>query len=168
MVLNEGLWKIGVSAFSGCTSLQHVTLPSGMHEIGECAFYGCTKLRKVVLNEGLWEIKSQAFNSCTSLESVTIPFTVHDMGYLVFMHCTNLKEVLFQEGMKKINEKSIDYMWSSLEQIDSKICKRIKHNAFAPAHHWGASSSHGFQLVWSISSRLVTQSLRRRSIKSVA
>ena len=56
VVLNEGLQMIGYDAFSSCTSLECITIPSTITEISNDAFHNCQNLREVVLNEGLQTI----------------------------------------------------------------------------------------------------------------
>ena len=51
VVLNEGVKKIGKSAFSCCGLLESITLPSTIVEIEEGAFYSCRSLGKIVLND---------------------------------------------------------------------------------------------------------------------
>ena len=62
--------EIAMSAFSGCTSIESISIPDSINVIGRRAFYGCT---------GLTEI--------------TIPSSVTDIGIQVFYKCNNLKVV---------------------------------------------------------------------------
>ena len=40
VIINEGAKVIGGSAFSGCSDLTAVSVPSTVVEMGRCAFYG--------------------------------------------------------------------------------------------------------------------------------
>ena len=91
--LNEGLERIGWSAFSGCTSLTSIRIPSTVREIGVGAFFRCSQLTNVEFNEGLERIYSWAFSWCTSLESITIPSTVREIGNVAFQGCSQLRNV---------------------------------------------------------------------------
>ncbi len=66
--LSEGLECIKEETFQGCTSLQHIIIPSTVKRIGQQAFLGCRQLRNVKLCEGLDEqIEYPAFEGCTLL-----------------------------------------------------------------------------------------------------
>lgn len=54
-------------AFSGCTSLINVKLPSSLEEIGENAFKDCTSLTNIEIPENLEEIHDSAFEGCENL-----------------------------------------------------------------------------------------------------
>ena len=51
-VIPDGITKIGLCAFWGCTSLQSVTIPDSVMVIGTCAFKGCTSLKTVTIPRG--------------------------------------------------------------------------------------------------------------------
>lgn len=100
VVLNEGLQKIGSSAFLKCYLLESITLPSTVTEIGKYAFNLCTSLREVVLNKGLRKIRNVAFWDCSSLQSIAIPSTVSEIGRSAFEGCNSLREVVFSDSSK--------------------------------------------------------------------
>ena len=60
------------SAFSGCTGMSSIVIPSSVTTIGNAVFYGCT-----------------------GLTSITIPNSVTSIGNNVFLNCTNLATVNF-------------------------------------------------------------------------
>ena len=109
VVLNEGLHKIGDSAFYHCASLSSVTLPSAVTEIGENAFGYCNNLREVIFNEGLQKIGETSFYMCTSLSSITLPSTVTEIGITAFGNCSILREVELNDGLKKIRAQAFCY-----------------------------------------------------------
>ena len=49
MVIPEGVTRIGLYTFSGCTALKTVVIPSTMVEIGSAAFSGCSSLTSVTV-----------------------------------------------------------------------------------------------------------------------
>ena len=76
----DGPERIHARAFSGCTSLEEISLPGAMGFVGAdveaSTFKGCTSLRRVTIPEGVKGIESSAFRECTSLTEITIPKSV--------------------------------------------------------------------------------------------
>ena len=79
--------KIYWETFSGCTSLQSVTIPDCVTEIDSNAFFGCTSLHSVTIPDSVTKIDNMAFNGCSSLESITIPDSVTKIGGSAFSGC---------------------------------------------------------------------------------
>jgi hypothetical protein len=87
------LTAIGDYAFTGCTSLIAVTLPTGVTRIGAHAFSGCTSLRTLTIPESVTAIAQYAFNFCTSLRTLTIPESVTVVDERAFDNCSSLATV---------------------------------------------------------------------------
>lgn len=66
--------SVGQNAFSGCTSLTSITIPSSVTSIGSSAFKYCTSLTSVTIPSSVTTIGSSAFSGCASLECITLPF----------------------------------------------------------------------------------------------
>lgn len=86
---------IGEYAFSGCSGLTSITLPSGIFFIEECAFYGCRGLTSITLPSGVTSIGESAFKGCGGLTSLTIHSDVTEIASSAFWGCTGLKDVSF-------------------------------------------------------------------------
>ena len=72
---------IGEHAFSGCSSLTSVNIPSSVTEIREYAFDGCSSLISVKIPSSVTSIGGSAFSGCSGLRSIyvyaeTVPSTV--------------------------------------------------------------------------------------------
>ena len=87
LVIGEGVASIGNNAFSDCTGLQSVTIPSSVTSIGDYAFYGCSGLQSVTIPSSVTSIGSRAFSGCSGLQSVTIPSSVTSIGSGAFSGC---------------------------------------------------------------------------------
>jgi hypothetical protein len=85
--------EVGVNAFSGCNSLQSVSLPSSIKSIGSFGFYQCTNLKSMTLPGKLESISTGAFMSCTGMTTLTIPASVNDIGNMAFRNCGNLAKI---------------------------------------------------------------------------
>ena len=85
--------SIGYFAFSGCSGLTSVTIPSSVTSIDNYAFSGCSRLTSVTIPSSVTTIGSYAFSDCSGLTSVTIPNSVTSIGYYAFSGCSGLTSV---------------------------------------------------------------------------
>ncbi|HBN13214.1 MAG TPA: hypothetical protein DD415_06330 [Clostridiales bacterium] len=86
---------IGSYAFSGCTSLGEVELPTSVKTIENSAFNGCTSLHSINTNDVTY-IDENAFKGCVSLYSVNLS-SVTDKANIknnAFAGCTRLLEAV--------------------------------------------------------------------------
>ena len=129
------------NAFSDCSGLTSITLPSSVTSIGVWAFAGCSNLpkdengvqyesaAKVVLIDVPTSMKgefvipntvrfihSYAFSGCSGLTSITIPSSVTTLGDYAFYYCTSLTSVTLSEGVTTIGEHAF-YGCSSLTSV---------------------------------------------------
>lgn len=100
--LPSSIRNIGDKAFMNCKRLETVTFPTNlMSSIGESAFSGCTSLKDLVLPTLISSIGANAFAGCTSLTEMEFPVgTRRDMG--IFSNCTSLASVHFPSGLDEI------------------------------------------------------------------
>ena len=75
---------VGNLAFSNCTSLTSVNMPSSVTSIGWKGFYGCTGLSAIEIPESVTIIGDAAFSNCRGLTALTIPVNVVAIGANVF------------------------------------------------------------------------------------
>ena len=85
---------IGESAFTGCSRLTSVTIPSSVTMIDNGAFHTCSNLSSVTMGEGIEIIGSNAFKACSSLRTITIPNSVLTIGENAFYECRLAKVAL--------------------------------------------------------------------------
>ena len=97
-----GLTSIGGSAFSGCTGLTSITIPSSVTSIGDLAFIGCSGLTSITIPSSVTSIGNLAFNGCSGLTSITIPSSVTSIGYWAFYYCTGLASITIPESVMSI------------------------------------------------------------------
>ena len=84
---------IGSYAFSGCSSLTSVNIPSSVAYIGDCAFQDCSSLTSINIPSSVTEIREYAFDGCSSLISVKIPSSVTSIGGSAFSGCSGLRSI---------------------------------------------------------------------------
>ena len=68
--------SIGGGAFSGCTSLSGVNIPSTVTVIGDEAFSGCTSFTSVDIPSSVTEIAHRVFAGCSNLSTVNM-YSIH-------------------------------------------------------------------------------------------
>lgn len=85
--------SIGQAAFSGCSGLTSVTMPSSVTSIGNYAFFSCSSLTSMTIPDSIMSIGDVAFALCGSLTSMTIPDSVTSIGYGSFGGCDGLTSV---------------------------------------------------------------------------
>lgn len=86
------LETIGEDAFYGCSTLTEITIPSSLDKIESYAFYKCSSLKLLELNEGLGKIGQYAF-AYSKISDITIPSTVTIIGDRIFDNCTSLETI---------------------------------------------------------------------------
>ncbi len=113
--------SIGVRAFYGCRSLDHIILPDTVKSIGDDAFFGCDNLETVELGSGLESIGMQAFFGCRSLKSIAIPDKVTELSPSTFAYCESLESVDLG-NVKKIGK---DAFWGC-DSLIAVSCEGIE------------------------------------------
>ena len=91
----EGVEKIGNFAFTECTNLARVTLPSTLREIGDFAFACCEKLTVVNLPAKVESIYSNSFEGCSALSAFVV-----DQGNPYY--ATDAQGVLYNKTMTEL------------------------------------------------------------------
>ena len=80
--------KLGYAAFSDCSGLTSLTIPSSVTSIGYCAFGGCSGLTSFTIPSSVTSIGWGAFGGCSGLTSIYV-YTekLPNMGRDVFDGC---------------------------------------------------------------------------------
>ena len=98
--------KIGKGAFSDCSGLTSLTLPSGVTTIGREAFSRCSGLTSLTLPSGVTMIGEGAFSDCSGLTSLTLPSGVTMIGEDAFSRCSGLTSLTLPSGVTKIGNSA--------------------------------------------------------------
>ena len=109
--------SVGESAFSGCSSLNDVTLSENLTNIEDCTFYNCTNLESVDIPDSVTEISDGAFSGCSSLDEIEIPESVETLGDEVFSGCSSITEIEIPETCDNIGS-GVFSNCTSLESVD--------------------------------------------------
>ena len=65
--IQEGITRIGSSAFSGCASLSSINIPATVTDIGDYAFRDCAALGTLTLTNNITSVRSTAFYGADNL-----------------------------------------------------------------------------------------------------
>ena len=96
------LSSIGVSAFSGCSSLTSISFPEGVTRIEDGAFRECSSLTSFVIPDGVNYIGAYAFCECANLESISLPGGLEIINSGAFEKCISLKNITIPEGVTQL------------------------------------------------------------------
>jgi hypothetical protein len=117
-----GLEIINNFAFSNCTSLTNVEVPSGVTTIGDDAFYGCTSLENVTIPDSVTSIGAWSFLNCPSLQNIIVDISNNNYksidgnlytkdGSTLLLYASGKEEelVVIPEGVKIIGFDAFKY-----------------------------------------------------------
>jgi len=120
VIIPSSVVSIGNSAFSDCSGLTSVIIPSSVVSIGDGAFWGCSGLTSVTIPEGVTSIGNCAFVYCSGLTSVTIPEGVTSIGDSAFSGCSGLTSVSIPSSVTSIGGRAF-WGCSGLTSVTSLI-----------------------------------------------
>ena len=102
LTLPSSVTWIGWDAFTGCSGLTSLTIPSGVTWIGYYAFEGCSGLTSLTIPSSVTSICGGAFTGCSGLTSLTIPSSVTSIGDWAFKGCSGLTSLNIPSGVTSI------------------------------------------------------------------
>ena len=107
VVFSNFFTSLPIGVCSGHTALTSVTMNSVI-SIGEAAFSGCTSLKSVDIPSTVTEIGNSAFERCKALESINIPSSVTKIGRSAFEQCPRLTSVDIPSGVTEIGDGAFE------------------------------------------------------------
>ncbi len=113
LILPSSVTSIGYSAFYGCIRLTSLTLPSSVTSIDGRAFYGCSSLFSLTLPSSVTSIDGRAFYGCSSLFGLTLPSSVTSIDGRAFYGCSSLFGLTLPSSVTSIDGRAF-YACSSL------------------------------------------------------
>ena len=103
--------SIGNKAFSGCTKLTSISIPSTVISLEYNAFKGCTGLTFMIFPNVIKTIGNYVFENCSSLTSVTIHNSVTSIGEGAFISCRNLTSITYTGTITQWNNITKGSYW---------------------------------------------------------
>ena len=101
--VKEGTRIICDLAFSFCSSLSEIVIPSSVTSIGDGAFSCCHSLSEIVIPSSVTSIGDHAFSDCDSLSEIVIPSGVTSIGNYAFSGCSSLKYISIPKSVIGLN-----------------------------------------------------------------
>lgn len=98
--IKDGTKWIGSNAFSECTKLAYITIPSSVISIGDFAFSSCTKLSIIEIPDNVTKVGGGSFRGCTALP--VINNIRYADSYLVEVVDKTLSSYAIREGTRFI------------------------------------------------------------------
>ena len=103
VVVNKGVTYLGTCAFTNCTNLTSVSLPTGLQELGADVFKDCSKLTSVTIPSGVTSVSGDLFYGCTALQTVSLPDSLTVFGGCTFMNCPSLTSVRLPASARTVS-----------------------------------------------------------------
>ena len=101
LVINDGIDRIPAGAFSGCTNLTEISIPSSVKTIFNGAFSLCG-LTSLVIPSSVEIVGPGAFCECTALKNVNIEAALESIEIEMFRGCSSLESISFSNSVKLI------------------------------------------------------------------
>ena len=111
LTLPSSVTLIGGHAFEKCSGLTSLTLPSSVTSIGEFAFRYCSGLTSLTIPSGVTTIDYYAFADCRGLTSLTLPSSVTSIGGHAFAWCSGLTSLTLHSSVTSIGDYA--FAWCS-------------------------------------------------------
>ncbi len=140
--------SIGGSAFASCSKLTSIEIPSSVTSIGNYAFWYCGNLTNVNIPSSVTSIGGSAFAYCSKLTSIEIPSSVTSIGDHAFFYCSSLTSIEIPSGVTNIGSNAF-YGCSSLTNIEiPSSVTRIEDGAFSGCRSLRSITYKGTKAQW--------------------
>lgn len=120
-------------AFSDCSNIETVTVPSSVKIIGRNAFSNCINLTTIQIGNNVKTINEFAFSNCVNLEKIILPDSVESLGDCAFSGCSNLKSVKLSDNLLIIGQSAFKACKKLSSIVIPASVEKIKSFAFEDA-----------------------------------
>ena len=108
IVIGQGVTSIGEFAFSGCSSLNSISIPDSVTVVGTGAFADCKNLTSVTLPNSVTHLYAHAFENCTGLTHITMSEKIYTIKEMAFRYCRSLKSLVIPDSVTIIGEAAFE------------------------------------------------------------
>jgi hypothetical protein len=115
--------SIPTEAFSLCSLLESIILPSSVKTLRAGCFSGCRSLANspLPLDSEVVRIENCAFLDCSSLKSMVLPSSLEFVGALCFSGCDSLSQLTFSSPSRLRELLSFPQHWSGFVSIPDSV-----------------------------------------------
>jgi hypothetical protein len=104
LTLPENLAEVSADAFVGCTNMAAFNLPNSVTNIGARAFKDLKQLTEFAFPTGLVVIGEQSFSNCDGIDALSLPDGLRRIGTRAFQWVSRLTRVNIPESVESIGE----------------------------------------------------------------
>lgn len=116
-ILGDEIKRIGNFAFSECSFITEITIPSSVESIGKYAFSLCNNLVEANLPNKTLKLDEGIFGSCNSLKQVNLPDNINTIPSSMFSHCAKLTSIDIPNSVKSID----DYAFYDCKKLNDVV-----------------------------------------------
>ena len=128
--VKEGTRIICDLAFSFCSSLSEIVIPSSVTSIGKGAFVRCDSLSEIVIPSSVTSIGDSTFSYCHSLSEIVIPSSVTSIGDSAFSFCSSLSEIVIPSSVTSIGDSAF-YKCKFPDNLELELISRFGYKIFS-------------------------------------
>ena len=134
IILPDTIEVIGAHAFSGCSKLTKVKIPSKLKEIS----HGCfcrTALRSIRIPDGVTRLNAWCFQDCNQLTSVTLGENVEQIAQDAFRN-TSITKIIMPKSMHEIEHDA----FSNINKTPMEVAFLGKEEVFLGDRAFGINT----------------------------
>ena len=131
------LSKIGMYAFSGCSSLEYILVPNSITSVDVSAFRNCAALKEAVFYGNNNIVPVEAFYNCSSLEKIELSANLKSIQSNAFAGCTSLKYLVLFDTVTYIAPNAFDG--------DTNLTLGVYYDSYA--YHYARDNSVPYKLL---------------------
>ncbi|MDE6967314.1 MAG: leucine-rich repeat domain-containing protein, partial [Clostridia bacterium] len=151
VVLSNKFKTIEYRAFSNCSNIVNITIPTNTTSIGNAAFYKCSSIANITIPNSTTTIGSSAFASCSNLTTIHLPDSITNVGNGAFSDCINLTNINIPNNLNNIGE-TVFYN-----------CNKLQYNDFDNALYLGNDQNPYLLLVKAKSTDITTCTINEKA-----
>lgn len=131
VTMPNSIMTIGTSAFQNCHAIRGIVIPKATTALYGNVFYSCCCLERVIIPNGTTRFDGSTFRFCESLKKITLPSALKSIGAYLFYDCRSLERVVIPNGVTSIGTYAFQNCHSMVDVTIPDSVTNIGVNAFA-------------------------------------